>query len=87
MCRLGWNLRRGWEKDWEYMLDRNMSFSHVFLRDLVPNMGDQIMARYTDRMTDESDYPTSGGERNKLVKENKRNRMVFTIIVLARSSD
>ena len=53
----------------------------------MPNMGDQIMARYTDRMTDESDYPTSGGERNKLVKENKRNRMVFTIIVLARSSD
>ena len=69
------------------MLDRNMSFPTFFLRDLVPNMGDQIMARYTDQMTDESDYPTSGRERNKLVKENKRNKMVFTIIVLARSSD
>ena len=51
------------------MLDMNMSFSHEFLRDLEPNMGDQIKARYTDCMTNESDYPTSGGESNKLVKD------------------
>ena len=65
MCRLRWNLRRG--------LGIYVGYKYVFLprvlRDLEPNMGDQIMARYTDCMTNESDYPTSGGESNKLVKD------------------
>ena len=50
------------------MLDMNM-FSPTSLKYLEPNMGDQKMARYTDCMTNESDYPTSGGESNKLVKD------------------
>ncbi|WZZ65243.1 hypothetical protein YC2023_076613 [Brassica napus] len=49
------------------MLDKSMSFSHI-LRDLEPNMSDQIKARCTDCMTNESDYPTLKGESYKLVK-------------------
>ena len=39
-------------------------------------MGDQIKARYTDCMTNESDYPTLEGESYKLVKSKRMIREI-----------
>ena len=50
------------------MLDRSMTFSHEFKRNLDPKMGDIFSGQGLDKDI-ESDYPTLEGESYKLDKE------------------
>jgi len=48
--------------------------SPQIIKYLEPNMGIYLVAMNTDCKFNESDYPTLGGENNKLVRETKWHR-------------